>query len=315
MTPLLPGPKQLVRWLTLGTPMPTQPARRLAPGIPPPTQPARRLAPGIPPPTQPARQLAPGTPPPTQLGRRLAPGTPPPTQPARRRATGTPLPVQLARWLALGALLPTLLGGCVTATVQEVREADTGMAAGDSIVVLGRRSQPASAETELDFISCVAGNMGRGGNRVNVIPEQRFIDATFPWFEPRTAPAQANDLPALLDRPPLAQRLAEMGLKYLVWIEGATERTDSGGSLSCAVTPGGGGCFGFLSWENDSTYEASVWDVESGTAAGRISSEAIGTSYMPAVIVPIPILARVRASACTALADQLKAFVNNESPG
>ena len=221
----------------------------------------------------------------------------------------------LLRWLPLGALAPILLSGCVTATVQQVREADTGMSAGESIVVLGRRSQPATAETELDFISCVAGNMNRGANQVSVIPEQQFIDATFPWFEPRTAPAHANDLPALLDHPPLANRLARMSLKYLVWIEGSTERTNSGGSLSCAVTPAGGGCFGFLSWENDSAYEASIWDVETGAAAGRISSEAIGTSYMPAVIVPIPILARVRASACTALADQLKAFVNNGSPG
>ena len=221
----------------------------------------------------------------------------------------------VARWLALGALAPLLAGGCVTATVQQVREADTGMSAGESIVVLGRRSQPATAETELDFISCVAGKMAGGANQVSVIPERQFIDATFPWFEPRTAPARANDLPKLLDHPPLARRLASMGLKYLVWIEGSTERTDSGGSLSCAVTPAGGGCFGFLSWENDSAYEASIWNIETGTNAGRISSEAIGTSYMPAVIVPIPILARVRSSACTALADQLKAFVNNESPG
>ncbi len=216
---------------------------------------------------------------------------------------------------ALFGLAALVLGGCVTATVQEVRESDTGMSAGDAIVVLGRRSQPATAETELDFISCVASNMGRGANAVSVIPEQQFIDATFPWFEPRTAPAQANDLPGLLDRRPLADHLARMGLKYLVWIEGSTEQTDSGGSLSCAVTPAGGGCFGFLSWENDSAYEASIWDVESRAAAGRISSEAIGTSYMPAVIVPIPILARVRSSACSALADQLKAFVNNEGSG
>ena len=217
-------------------------------------------------------------------------------------------------WLAVAVFAPALLGGCVTATVQEVREADTGMLAGESIVVLGRRSQPASVETELDFISCVAGNMSRGANPVSVIPEQQFMDATFPWFEPRTAPARANDLPALLDHAPIARRLTELGLKYLVWIEGSTQRTDSGGSLSCAITPAGGGCFGFLSWENDSAYEASIWDVENGAAAGRISSEAIGTSYMPAVIVPIPILARVRSSACTALADQLKAFVSNPSP-
>lgn len=218
-------------------------------------------------------------------------------------------------WAAtlLWACAPALLGGCVTATVQEVRETSTGILSGESVVVLGRRSHPASAETEFDFIRCVADNMARGENGVSVIGERQFMDATFPWFEPRTAPGDARDLPAILDRPPLSGRLEEMGLKYLVWVQGSTERTDSGGSLSCAVTPAGGGCFGFLSWENDSAYEASIWDVESGKTAGRISSEAIGTSYMPAVVVPIPILARVRSSACAGLANQLKVFINSGS--
>ena len=103
-----------------------------------------------------------------------------------------------------------------------------------------------------------------------------------------------------------------MGLKYLVWIEGSTRRTDSGGSLTCTVTAGAAGCFGFLTWENDSSYEASVWDVKTGKTAGRISSEAVGTSYMPAIIIPIPLIARVRSSACSSLAGQLKSFVQNE---
>ena len=203
------------------------------------------------------------------------------------------------------------LAGCVTATVQEVRETATAMRTGDSIVVLGRRSQPTTAETELDFISCVAANMGRGQNALNVVNEQQFLDATFPWFEPRIAPLNHTELPAIIKQAPLAERLDDMGLKYLVWIEGSTQRIDSGGSLSCVVGPGGGGCFGFLSWENDSAYEASVWDVETGQAAGKISSEASGMSYMPAVILPIPIIARVRSSACSSLANHLKSFVVN----
>ncbi|MCY4215099.1 MAG: hypothetical protein OXF68_15935 [Gammaproteobacteria bacterium] len=203
------------------------------------------------------------------------------------------------------------LTGCVTATVQEVRETATAMATGDSIVVLGRRSQPTTDETELDFISCVANSMSRGQNALNVLEEQQFLDATFPWFEPRIAPLNHTELPSIIKQAPLAERLDEMGLKYLVWIEGSTQRIDSGGSLSCVVGPGGGGCFGFLSWENDSTYEASVWDVATGQAAGKISSEATGMSYVPAVIVPIPIIARVRSSACSSLAKQLKSFVVN----
>ncbi len=204
-----------------------------------------------------------------------------------------------------------LLTGCVTATVQEIRETDTSMAGGDAIVVLGRRSQPTATETELDFISCVAQNMGRNRGGMNVIDEQQFIDATFPWFEPRIAPINNNDLPELINQPELAKRLKQMQLKYLVWIEGSTQRIDSGGSLTCAVAPGGGGCFGFLSWENDSSYEASVWDVETSQTAGKISAEATGVSYLPAVIVPIPIIAQVRSSACRSLANQLKDFIIN----
>lgn len=203
-----------------------------------------------------------------------------------------------------------LLGGCVTATVQEIRETNTALAGGDTVVVLGRRSQPTADETELDFISCVADNLGRGAQGLQVIPEERFMDATFPWFEPRIAPLNNADLPEIMKQPPLAKQLHQMQLKYLVWIEGSTQRIDQTGSMTCAVAPGGGGCFGFLSWENDSSYEASIWDVETGQNAGRISSEASGTSYIPAVIVPIPIIARVRSSACSSLANQLKSFIS-----
>lgn len=217
------------------------------------------------------------------------------------------------RWvLALG--LWTLFGatGCVTATVQEIRQSATSMADGDAIVVLGRRNRPSTTQTELDFVDCVSRNMSGGSNSVAVISEQDFMDALFPWFEPRTAPLASGELPALLQETALAERISQIGLKYLVWVEGNTRRISQGGSLSCTATPGGAGCFGFLSWENDSSYEASIWDAHSGRTVGRVSSEAAGTSYVPAVVVPIPIIARVQASACSGLADQLKSFVQNE---
>ncbi len=209
--------------------------------------------------------------------------------------------------LALG------LSGCVTATVQSVREANTAMGSDESIVVLGRRTRPNADETEKDFVSCVAGGVGSGNSKLPVVSEKEFTDAMFPWFEPRTAPVSTSDLPEILSQPLLAARLADIGLRYLVWIDGSTQRTESGGSLTCSVTAGGAGCFGFLSWENDSNYEASIWDIETGTTAGRVSSEASGTSYMPAVVVPIPIIARVRSSACTSLADQLKVFLRGDT--
>lgn len=219
------------------------------------------------------------------------------------------------RFRLLALLLPAVatLTGCVTATVQEVREADTGMEAHESVVVLGRRTLPSNRETEFGFVSCVSDKMGGGGDGIQVVDEQRFRDALFPWFEPRTAPANTSDLPEIINQPDLAQRLEELGLRYLVWIEGDTDRTDAGGSLTCSVTTAGAGCFGFLTWENDSSYEASVWDIRSGTSVGKISSDAVGTSYMPAVVVPLPFIARVRSSACNSMADQLKTFLTSKS--
>ncbi|XOV81549.1 MAG: hypothetical protein ACFHXK_11755 [bacterium] len=205
------------------------------------------------------------------------------------------------------------LSGCVTSTVQQVRQTPTAMQDGDSIVVIGRRNRPSQAEAELDFIDCVARNVSSGSDGVQVISEQDFMDAMFPWFEPRTAPLNTTDLPSLLTQPLLAERVREIGLKYLVWLEGSTKRVAQGGSLSCTLTPGGGGCFGFLSWENDSSYEASIWDTHTAKTAGRISSDAAGTSYMPAIVVPIPLIARVQSSACSSLGDQLKLFVQNGS--
>ena len=204
-----------------------------------------------------------------------------------------------------------ILTGCVTATVEQVRQAETSMSAEDAIVVIGRRNRPSQGEAEMDFIECVSRNMGSGSDGVQVISEASFMDAVFPWFEPRTAPLSTNELPELLKQPLLRERIREIGLKYLVWLEGSTKRTSEGGSLSCTLTPGGGGCFGFLTWENDSSYEASIWDAHTAKTAGRISSDAEGTSYMPAVVLPIPLIARVQSSACESLADQLKIFVQN----
>ena len=215
--------------------------------------------------------------------------------------------------LPLGMAAIAGLAGCVTSTVQEIRESATGMDASDSIVILGRRGRPRTAETELDFVSCISKNMGSGSNKLNVIAEEDFMDAMFPWFEPRTAPVNTADLPELMALPALMGRMNEVGLRYMVWVQGSTKRTDSAGSLTCSVTPGGAGCFGFLTWEKDSSYEASVWDVRNGIAAGKVSSDATGTSYMPALVVPLPFIAPVRSSACSSLADQLQSFLTNET--
>jgi hypothetical protein len=212
---------------------------------------------------------------------------------------------------ALLPLLVVLLASCTSTTVDEFRQGETGINSDESIVILGRRHS-SDYETRAEFVDCVGERITSGNDSISVIPEKEFVDAMFPWFEPRTAPLRTRDLERLMAEPVVADKMAEFGVRYMVWLDGFTETSGRTGTISCTVGPGGAGCFGFGSWEDDSTFDARVWDVASLQNVGTISTDATGQSYLPALVIPIPLIARVEANACVRLADQLKQFVNGE---
>jgi len=212
---------------------------------------------------------------------------------------------------ALLPLLVVLLASCTSTTVDEFRQGATGINSDESVVILGRRHS-SDYETRAEFVDCVGERMTTGNDALSVIPEKQFVDAMFPWFEPRTAPLRTRDLERLMSEPVVADKMAEFGVRYMVWLDGFTETSGRTGTISCTAGPGGAGCFGFGSWEDDSTFDARVWDVASLQSVGIISTDATGQSYVPALVIPIPLIARVEANACIRLADQLKQFVNGE---
>ena len=108
------------------------------------------------------------------------------------------------------------------------------------------------------------------------------------------------------------QRIGNEKVRYMIWLDGDTERVAGGGSLSCAAGPGGGGCFGFAWWQNDADYEASIWDLNELESAGTVTTDVSGTSFLPALVVPIPLIARTQSKACKALASQLQSFIIDE---
>lgn len=217
--------------------------------------------------------------------------------------------IKLVKLGGLTALLAGVLAACTSTTVDEFRQAETGIENHESVVILGRR-QASDYETRSEFVSCVGDRLSRGENSISVIPEQEFIDAMFPWFEPRTAPLRTRDLEKLMAEEVVAQKMDEFGVRYIVWLDGFTETSGRSGSISCTIGPGGGGCFGFGTWEDDANFDARIWDVGTATSVGTISTDANGQSYLPALVIPIPLIARVEANACSRLASQLKDFVN-----
>jgi hypothetical protein len=200
---------------------------------------------------------------------------------------------------------------CVTSTIQDARQGLTGINEGESIVIMAK-SYHLGNETEAKYISCIENNLARGNDGLRVIPHAEFVDSLFPWFEPRTAPAETKNLAKLMQRPGVAKRIEEQGIRYIIWLDGDTERVAGGGSLSCAAGPGGGGCFGFAWWQNDADYNASVWDLDGLESAGTVSADVSGTSFMPALVIPLPFIARTQSKACKSLADQLHTFIVQE---
>ena len=205
-------------------------------------------------------------------------------------------------------VLTIALGGCVTASIENDRAETTGLLEGETVVVMAK-SYHQGNETEAGYIRCVEKALGRGSDALRVIPNQQFVDNLFPWFEPRTAPADTKGLSALMERPGVPEAVKRMGVRYIIWLDGETERVTQGGSLSCAAGPGGGGCFGFAWWQDDADYEASIWDLEDSETAGTVTADYTGTSFLPALVIPIPLIARTKSKACSGLAKQLKKFI------
>jgi hypothetical protein len=241
------------------------------------------------------------------------------------RRSKEPPAAALRSVLGVGAVA-LFAAGCMTAKVDETRQVAAAIQADESIVVL-KKPQLEGLGTEEKFLDCVQENLGgelvhpeegqkakAGKSAVpfKIFGEQQFSDALFPWFEPSTAPANAAGMRTLLERPGVAERLGQIGVRYVVWLEGSTRKTDSGGSVACAAGPGGAGCFGVGWWEKQSGYVASVWDLQSGSELGSVSTDVTGTSVLIGAIAPIPIITPVQRTACNRLADQLRSFLVGE---
>jgi len=196
----------------------------------------------------------------------------------------------------------------MTARLEESRSLATHIEDGEAVVLLAKpHVEGTSAED--DFMDCVGDKIERR-SQIRVQPNDDFQDQMFPWFEPSTAPQRPEGMAQLLSRPAVRQRMEENGVRYIVWVDGLTRQTDSGGSISCAIGPGGGGCIGFGWWEKESDYDAIVWDLREYKSAGSVSTNVTGTSAIVGAIVPLPFIARVRGTACDRLAEQLGGFLH-----
>ncbi len=209
--------------------------------------------------------------------------------------------------LTTGFISLIIISGCSTTRIDEEVSAAYSIKEGESIVLLSD-SYHTGNKTENDFMDCLNKSLLRKQNTFNIISTNDFQNMFYPWFEPSTAPQKIDDLPKLLNKEIIKNKLDQLQIKYLIKITGETKTNASSGALSCAAGPGGGGCFGFAWWDDTSSYEASIWDLSQEVSVGNVSASVSGTSVIPAIIIPIPILARTQSNACVSLSEQIAGF-------
>jgi hypothetical protein len=159
-------------------------------------------------------------------------------------------------------------------------------------------------------MSCVGDRLRQGEPPIDVgnIDDVRL--AFFPWLEPSTAPRTPEEFRALLEDAAIRQKMIELGIRYLMAIEGGTT-SDKHGGILCGVGPagGGGGCLGFIWGNRESSYVATIIDVTSPRESREIAGKKTGHYYIPAFALPIPLIAPTESAACEQLAEHVRQFV------
>jgi hypothetical protein len=209
--------------------------------------------------------------------------------------------------IAVPVALLVSLSGCMQARVEESRELPTKIAEGEAVVILAK-PQIEGAGAEDGFMDCVSNNLE--DRTIAVRANNEFVDSMFPWFEPGTAPSKPEAVAVLLSHPGVSEKVAASGVRYVVWLDGSTTKTDGGGSIACGAAPGAAGCIGFGWWEKESDYEATIWDLQQARSAGSVGTNVTGTSAIVGAIVPLPFVSRVQSAACNRMASQLRTFFN-----
>lgn len=209
-------------------------------------------------------------------------------------------------------LLASCLGGCGSmTTVDDYRPTSEPIyiGAAEKVAILGRRDA-GHYVTDRSFIECLVKRLENSS--FLVMPEEQFVDALFPWFEPRTAPKNLTRLRKIMEEPSVKRKIEEEKIGYLVWLDGEVESQGVTGAMHCGVGPTGAGCFGFTSWDKTVMFEAIVWNMVDLTEEARIRVDSEGTSYVIGIVAPIPLLTRAESQACEGMGDQLKSYFTQE---
>ena len=199
-------------------------------------------------------------------------------------------------------------GGCTASKVQNVEESSSGDVSAQTVTVLS------TPQGSANLADCVRRGMHRANSNLRFIDPQEFRDDLFPWFEPGTAPRKTDDLTLLLHRSLVREKIAQLGLRYVILIDGATIE----GDWEHHIAAGGGyGSFGWAGYGNkgqQTHIDAFICDLEEPASSANLSGAKSDASYYLCCMIPfLYIPSTAESHACKEMAQKLVQFLAEHS--
>ena len=204
--------------------------------------------------------------------------------------------------------------GCTTAQVQFARKTQTIAERRDSVLLLALTESPLEIEAQ----ECIGDSVRAAIPGVRIIDRDEFRRQVFYYGYPESGEEAARYLTSLARHPLTKARIAELGLRYVVSIQGGTEQ-QAEPIFGAAGGPAGGITVFGAHWTRKSRLEASIFDFQEVADAGTIRSLAEGDPWFICVGIgpfcaPMGAAAFTESKACSGLGTAVATFLTGGNP-
>lgn len=206
--------------------------------------------------------------------------------------------------LALGLITSVWLGpGCTPAQARQAMSAPIASEPDQAIAITVSHE---ARDVEVEAIRCIQRAIAKAHPAVRTVSPDEFRRAAFPDLPPEAAAHSTEYLALLLGDPRFGQRLAPLGIRYLVSVSGVTEHS--------LVGAGAGGFAGLFVWDRQTRLAASVLDLAEGRLAGEMPATASGNPWLLiAGGIPLGVPAMTESRACEQLGEAVVKFLAGRS--
>ena len=214
------------------------------------------------------------------------------------------------------AFLASLYAACTTGVVREVRESPTGLGTSEAIAFVFERqfSLEARQLEENDIIECISDAVHEARPTLRIVLPDEFRHRVFPDLASQAAPSTPEYFAMLVDHPTFKERVASLGVRYLIFVAGGTTQT-GGPGMGAIGGPGAAVLVIAGSWDRRSSLTASVLDLQQGRMAGKLEASASGHPWL-LIVFPSPLMigapAFTESKACEGLGEAVAKFIVGE---